>query len=312
MDNKTWSLEVVQQETSALAVFTTDNIDKIVEAIRTEVSGFEPNVNTAKGRKEIASLAHKVSRSKTALDTLGKNLVSDWKTKAKKVDKERKYMRDSMDAIRDDVRKPLNEWDAAEKKRKEDEAFNNWVLESHESALKENALIDRAAELERREAEIRQAEEERKAKEEAEIAEKRRIEREQQIARDAAEAERKKAELAILEAEREKQRAIEEARLAEERAEQEKQAAEERRIRELEEQKEQLRIEELCRKEEEEDWARQLKELEEKKAADKKHQREVNLEILKMMISIGIENEKAKKLIAMIVRNEIPNLTVNY
>jgi len=92
-------------------------LDPYIERIRAEVTGHVPDLSTDKGRKAIASLAFKVRKSKTALDALGKQLVDDLKEIPKKIDAERKRMRDTLDALADEVRKPLDEWEAAEEAR---------------------------------------------------------------------------------------------------------------------------------------------------------------------------------------------------
>ena len=48
-------------------------------------------------------------------------MVSDWKAKAKKVDAVRKHARDFLDGLKDEVRMPLTEWEAAEELRQEEE-----------------------------------------------------------------------------------------------------------------------------------------------------------------------------------------------
>ena len=105
-------------EEKTLAVFVTPKgLDPYLEHIKNEVYGFVADVSTRKGRDEVASIAHKISRSKTALDAVGKQLVDRLKEQPKLVDAERKRMRDYLDALRDDVRRPLTEWEEAEEAR---------------------------------------------------------------------------------------------------------------------------------------------------------------------------------------------------
>lgn len=108
---------VTIEEKNIPEVFTTGGLDPIVQKIRDEVTSTVPDITTPKGRKECASLAHKVARSKTYLDSLGKTLVSEIKARATVIDKERKNMRDSLDSLKDEVRAPLTEWEDAEKQR---------------------------------------------------------------------------------------------------------------------------------------------------------------------------------------------------
>lgn len=101
-------LEVYQQPSG---------LDPYIERIRAEVTGHVPDLTTDKGRKAVASLAFKVRKAKTALDALGKEQVDKLKEIPKLIDAERKRMRDTLDALADEVRKPLDEWEAAEEAR---------------------------------------------------------------------------------------------------------------------------------------------------------------------------------------------------
>jgi len=109
---------VTIEPTTALAVFTNaEKVDPILAAIRQIVSEFEADVATAKGRKEIASIAHKVAQSKTYLDGIGKKLTDEYKEIPKKIDANRKRIRDELDALKDEVRRPLTEWEEDERLR---------------------------------------------------------------------------------------------------------------------------------------------------------------------------------------------------
>lgn len=120
--------EVIEKEAADLAILPPaetalqvyqqpSGLDPYIERIRAEVTGHAPDLATDKGRKAIASLAFKVRKSKTALDNLGKQLVDDLKEIPKKIDAERKRMRDTLDALADEVRRPLDEWERADQER---------------------------------------------------------------------------------------------------------------------------------------------------------------------------------------------------
>ncbi|QTC00485.1 hypothetical protein JYG33_03180 [Alcaligenes sp. SORT26] len=103
---------------TALQIYQTPNgLDPYIERIRQEVTGHAPNLKTDKGRKEIASRAFKVRKIKTALDSLGKEQVDRLKEIPKLIDAERKRMRDELDSLADEVRKPLTDWEEAEASR---------------------------------------------------------------------------------------------------------------------------------------------------------------------------------------------------
>tara|TARA_R110000782_G_scaffold2628_6_gene9984 strand:- start:1671 stop:2696 length:1026 start_codon:yes stop_codon:yes gene_type:complete len=92
-------------------------IDPLIERIEIEVRSHVADLTTKKGRDAIASLAFKVSKSKTALDTAGKALTETQKAEIKIVDDARKKIRDRFDALRDEARKPLTDWEKAEADR---------------------------------------------------------------------------------------------------------------------------------------------------------------------------------------------------
>lgn len=108
---------------TALQVFTEpQGVDKYINQIRQEALSLVPDITTKKGRDEIASVAHWVSRSKTYLEKTGKDLCDAERAKIdvtlKAVMASRKRVESELDAIRDKVRKPLTDWENAESERK--------------------------------------------------------------------------------------------------------------------------------------------------------------------------------------------------
>ncbi len=109
---------VTIEPTKAMDVFTAHKgLDPFLTKIRTELDTFKPDTSTSTGRKDIAGIAHRISRSKTYLDGVGKKLVADLKEKPKLIDKERKRVRDILDTWKVEVRKPLTDWEDNERMR---------------------------------------------------------------------------------------------------------------------------------------------------------------------------------------------------
>lgn len=136
---------VVIEPTTALAVFTEPaKVDPILAQIKKIVTEFTPDITTAKGRAEIASLAYKVARSKTYLDGIGKDLVDQYKEIPKKIDANRKRIRDELDALKDEVRKPLTEWEDAEKARVQGIKDRIEVIRQH-AGMSEDSTMAKAA-----------------------------------------------------------------------------------------------------------------------------------------------------------------------
>ncbi|WP_154988392.1 hypothetical protein [Klebsiella grimontii] len=327
---------VVIEKKNAMAVFTNnDQLDPLIELIEKEARSLVPDVTTKKGRDAIASMAHKVARSKTYIDNAGKDLVAGLKALPKQIDESRRVVRERLDALKDEVRRPLTEWEAeqariaaekaAEEERQRIEAEQKAALEAlrkqveldHEMALLMDKDIDReradkAAEAERqrvaREDEIkRQAEE--KAKREAAEKAQREI--------DAAAAREREAILAKERAERERieaqQRAEREQREAAERAEREKQVAVEAerrkaqeeadRVRREAEQREQARLAEEKRKADEQA----------RREADVKHRKAVGTEIVKALLAnTSLTRDQAIEVLTAIKDGNIPHTGISY
>lgn len=110
-------LVTIPKET-ALSVFTTPKaIEPYLARIRQELDAFVPDATTEKGRKAIASIAYRVSQSKSYLEGVGKALADEQKEIPKKIDACRRHIKDTLDKWRDEIRKPLTDWEDAEEAR---------------------------------------------------------------------------------------------------------------------------------------------------------------------------------------------------
>jgi colicin import membrane protein len=192
-------------------IFSQGGIQPILDAIEKEVSLEVPDTSTDKGRKAIASNAAKVSKSKTLLDKMGKELTDKLNLAIKPINAERKLARDTLDSLRDRTREPLNKYEAdelaaaaakfqkvqAEKLAVQKENDWEFALMIDEKFDRDLADLKAKAEAERVELE---------AKESKELEA-----RNKQIAEDAAKAERDKHAQALIDAEYEKQKAKREA-----------------------------------------------------------------------------------------------------
>lgn len=266
MTEATEIAELPPKETALEVYSKPSGLEPWLEKIRAEVSGHVPDLKTKKGRDAIASLAFKVRKVKTALDGMGKQLVDDLKDVPKRIDAERKRMRDTLDALADDVRRPLTEWEQAEEDRVQRhkdavEGIASLVVNCNESAESLRAALAAVEaiaigpEWEEFEAEAARAKDkalsglrdrlvarEKYEAEQAELARLRAVEaareqkeREERIAREAAEQAQREAD-ARVQAERE----------AVIRREQEAKAAAERRELELKLQAEQAKADKIA------------------------------------------------------------------
>lgn len=118
MEKESTELVTLPAYEKALQVFTTDEaLDRLYAEVESKVIGTVYDMSTKKGRDQCASDAYKVARSKQAVEKLGAKLSAEYKEIPKKIDAERKRMREVLDALADEVRQPLTEWEEAEERR---------------------------------------------------------------------------------------------------------------------------------------------------------------------------------------------------
>jgi hypothetical protein len=316
---------VVIEKKNAMAVFTNnDQLDPLIEAIEKEARSLVPDVTTKKGRDAIASMAHKVARSKTYIDNAGKDLVAELKALPKQIDESRRVVRERLDALKDEVRRPLTEWEAEQERIKAEEAMNALHAEAlamneeldrqlaariesdHEMALLMNDAFDREQADKAAEAERQRIAHEEEIKRLAAAAAAREVEQRAQCEREEAahreavlKAQAEQAErdriAAEQKAEADKQAAIE--------AERRKAQEEADRIRREAEQREQARLAEEKRKADEQA----------RREADVKHRKAVGTEIVKALLAnTSLTRDQAIEVLTVVKDGRIPHTGISY
>lgn len=316
---------VIIEKQNAMAVFTTkEQLDPIIEAIEKEARSLVPDVSTRKGRDAIASMAHKVARSKTYIDNAGKDLVAELKALPKQIDESRRIVRERLEALKDEVRRPLTEWEAEQERIKAEQAMNAMHAEAlvmnenidlqraiqfeadHEMALLMNKDFDREREEQRRQAEQAQRERDERLKQEAAEQARRDAEAMHKAEIEAAarrEAEEKaRAELAERQRVEAEQRAAREKQEAEARAEREKAAA--------------VEAERLKAKQAEEKRLAEEKRIADEQAkreADVKHRKTVGTNIVNALTShTSLTREQAIEVLTALKDDLIPCAKIHY
>ncbi|WP_052930709.1 hypothetical protein [Escherichia coli] len=317
----------------APSIYVENGLEKFLEQIRESVNEV-PDLSTAKGRARIASLAAQVSRSKTAVEKPGRDYLRHLKEAVKPAEAELRRFVSACDEMRDEVRRPLTEWEAEQERIKAEEAMNVLHAEAlemnikfdqeraakfeadHEMALLMNDAFDREAKAKAEEAERQRIAHEEELKRQAE--EKARREAEEKIERERAESARREAELKLKaeQAERNRiateQKAEAEKKEAADRAEREKQeaiAVEQRKAQEEADRiKREAEAKEVARLAEEKRIADEAA----ARAADVEHRRAINAAAVQALIEQGIPDDWAKACVVAIARGKVPATTINY
>lgn len=135
-------------ETTAVAVLTDEAQQaEFLRKIREKTAELIPDVTTKKGRDEIKAMAFKVVKTRTFIDAARKRLTEEWRDKVKVADAAGKKIRDELEAIEEEVRRPLTEWEAAEKARAERAEQENEILRKHAVVLADETADDLATRL---------------------------------------------------------------------------------------------------------------------------------------------------------------------
>ncbi|MFV6741529.1 hypothetical protein ACNPHZ_27250 [Klebsiella pneumoniae] len=316
---------VVIEKKNAMAVFTNnDQLDPLIEAIEKEARSLVPDVTTKKGRDAIASMAHKVARSKTYIDNAGKDLVAELKALPKQIDESRRVVRERLDALKDEVRRPLTEWEAEQERIKAEEAMNALHAEALEMNIKFDQELAAKFEADHEMALLMNDAFDREQADKADEAERQRIAHEEEIKRLAAvaaareveqRAQREREEAAHREAvlKAQAEQAERDRIAAEQKAEADKQAAieaerrkaqeEADRIRREAEQREQARLAEEKRKADEQA----------RREADVKHRKAVGVEVVKaLMANTSLTRDQAIEVLTAIKDGNIPHTGISY
>lgn len=218
------------------------NLDGLYNVVQAKARALVADVTTADGVSKIKSTARQIASIKKRVDDIGKDVVAELKDLPKQIDANRKKWREDMEALQEEIRKPVTEIENRQAEIEEIRATHGKLVLSGSEEIKaaieslekieltgdkwKESLEDATAAVTaekgalevmlnaalKKEAEARELEELRKKQEEAE-----RIIREQKI---REEAERKAR------AEAEARAAAEKARLEREKAEAERKAAE--------------------------------------------------------------------------------------
>ena len=225
------------------------NLDGLYNVVETKARALVADVTTKEGVSQIKSTARQIASIKKRVDDLGKDIVAELKDLPKQIDANRKKWREDMEALQDEIRKPVTEIENRQAEIEEIRATHGKLVLSGSEEIKaaieaiekieltgdkwKESLEDATAAVTaekgalevmlnaalKKEAEARELEELRKKKEEAD-----RIIREQKI---KEEAERKAREQAEAQAAKERERHRQEMERAErERQEAERKAAE--------------------------------------------------------------------------------------
>lgn len=314
-------LEVKPEQAPTL--YVPNGLDAFLEEIRKQVNEV-PDLTTAKGRARVASLAAQVSRSKTAIERPGRDYLKRLKEAVKPAEAEIKRFVDACDALRDETRKPLTEWEAEQERIKAEEESRiaaeklaAQIEADHEIALLLNDKFDRDVAEAKAEAERQRIAHEEEIRRQA--VEQARIEAEQKVQLEREAAARREADLKAA-----KEKAEADAKAAQERAEREAKEAQERTARLAQVAREQAERDKQAAIAEEQRKAKAVEDTrlaEEKRIADEAaaraaneaHRKTIGTAVVNALMGhAGLTRVQAIDVLIQIKDGNIPHISITY
>lgn len=269
-------------------------------------------------------MAHKVARSKTYIDNAGKDLVAELKALPKQIDESRRVVRERLDALKDEVRRPLTEWEAEQERIKAEEAMNALHAEAlamneefdrqlaariesdHEMALLMNDAFDREQADKAAEAERQRIAHEEEIKRMAAAAAAREVE--QRAQREREEAAHREAVLKAQAEQAERDRIA-----AEQKAEADKKAAVEAERRKAQEEADRIRREAELREQARLAEEKRKADEQARREADVKHRKAVGTEIVKALLAnTSLTRDQAIEVLTAVKDGRIPHTGISY
>jgi len=299
---KTEELGLIRVETlNVPQVFTPEGIVPVIATITDIVRAYDIDISTSGGRAEMKAVAHKITRSKTMLEEAGKSLVIDMKTRCKVIDTARGEMKRQLDSLRDEFRKPLTDWEVADKERKAKIKAEKDRKEREELDRQQEKIRKEQEEIDRQKAEIAKQQGAQRQKEEDERKSREAVERARKDERDKATERERAANRRQFEAEESEKRAKADAQRAVEDGELRAEEARQEERRKIEAEQQQKIVEERAEQ-------RRLDML----AADKNHRKNINRAALKSLVDGGIDEDTAKTVITLIVQGKVDRISIDY
>lgn len=343
---------IVIQEIHPAEVFVPNGLDTVIAQINTALETLPPvDPATEKGRKEIASRAARIAKSKTYIDRVGKEYGEDLRKQVNVINAERKRAWDILESLQKEVRMPVTEFEERAKARVaahdaalatiaerassvaanwptmptidikaaidwlDAQSDRNWeeFAQRAQSALS-TARRDCVAYLEKRgvmDAEKAELERLRKESEERERADRERLIAEVAAAKARAEAEQAQRDADERAAKAEQSRIEAEKRAEEERIESAARAARERAE---SEERAKAQAEAAAKAERERIEAEYAAEQEAyaKREADEKHCEAILREIITALELEGVAESESAKIAWIIITGKIPHVKIEY
>lgn len=107
---------VVADKEGLLEFFSNgNNLENLYTVIEKKAKGLVADITTKEGRSQVKSAAYQIASVKTKIDDIGKNVVAGLKALPKIIDANRKNLREKLEALQEEIRRPVTEIEERQK-----------------------------------------------------------------------------------------------------------------------------------------------------------------------------------------------------
>lgn len=304
---------ITTDQVNPVEIFVEGKYSDLLKFIKTESKIDEPDVSTGAGRKLIRSMSASVKSSKVFIEKARKKLSDNERAKIEKtlsaIMESGNFIKDALTYHAAEVREPLTKWEDDKKAEEEEIKKAQEMLEKHEEALDLNVIWNERKRLVEESKRIEKEKTQLSANQEAiknfgsvsQVAVNDAVKK-QGIAENEAERLREKAIADDIQAQADKDKAVEDERI---------------RVQKIADDKEAKRL----------DDERIKREVDETRRLDVAHQKEINKQALSGLIEVLITknihpeiddivlpdvDELGKQIIIAIIQGKIPNVSIKY
>jgi hypothetical protein len=121
------------EPTAAVVLFESEKFNAFYAKLKADIDAVPVDLTTDKGRKAIASAAAKVRTEKASIDRDRKRLTQEWRDMTAQVNGAWKSIETQLDELAVEARRPLTEWEDAEKERLD--RCNEVISDIHGAAI---------------------------------------------------------------------------------------------------------------------------------------------------------------------------------
>ena len=110
-EDKRFAVAVLSKEEAEKLFEKPNGLEPIIQSIETVARGLvvAGGTSSKEGISQIKAMVTKVAGVKLSLDNIGKEIVAEMKERPKKIDANRKSMRDRLEALQEEIRRPVTE-----------------------------------------------------------------------------------------------------------------------------------------------------------------------------------------------------------